>query len=597
MPAGSKVPTWQLDSVYPGYDSDEYTGDRAEFVKVTRAITKKLDDAAGRKAAPEKWLAFLLKKLDRAYALFANLESFVYCRYATNTRDQETLAQLNGLEEDVIALKDAEVSFRNQLNSIRTRLPKLMKTNTAIARFSFYLDEQLAMQARQMTPAEENLAADLGRAGGDAWGRLQETISSNLTVPWTAKENKTVIELRSLATDKSRAVRKKAYQKELDAWKSMEIPLAAALNGVKGFAVSLDKRRNYESSLDHAAFLSRISGKTLDALIGVMEKNLPVFRKYLKAKAKLIGVKKCAFYDLFAPVGATDRKWTFSQAKDFIVKQFATFSPELSEFARSAFDQGWIDAKSRAGKVGGAFCTYMPLAAESRVLANFDGSFDSVATLAHELGHAYHGHVMKDMPALKQDYPMTLAETASIFCETIVFNEALKSSGSDQEQIGILELLLQGATQVIVDILSRFKFENAVFERRKVAELSPDEFSDLMIKAQLETYGDGLDKKQLHRYMWAVKGHYYSVGLSFYNYPYAFGQLLGLALYANYVEDPEGFPGHYAELLRQTGQANANDVIRTAGFDIETPEFWQRGVDILAKRVAEFTKLVNKVSV
>ncbi|MCK4516177.1 MAG: M3 family oligoendopeptidase, partial [Spirochaetaceae bacterium] len=409
-------------------------------------------------------------------------------------------------------------------------------------------------------------------------------------------ETKTVVELRSLAMHKDRAVRQEAYEKELDAWKSMEIPLAAALNGVKGFAVILDERRHYESSLDHAAFLSRVSPRTLDALIGVMEKNLPVFRKYLKAKAKLLGVKRCAFYDLYAPVGATEKEWSFADARKFIVEQFNSFSAELGEFAESAFKQGWIDAKPREGKVGGAFCTFMPLAGESRILANFDGSFDSVSTIAHELGHAYHGSVMKDLPALQQDYPMTLAETASIFCETIVVNRALESAESDNERIGVLELSLQGATAVIVDILSRFRFEKAVFERRKTGELSPAEFSDLMIRAQLDTYGDGLEKSRLHKYMWAVKGHYYSADLSFYNYPYAFGQLLGLALYANYTAEPQGFPHRYKKLLQLTGQATANEVTREAGFDIESAEFWQSGIDVIAKHVSEFGKLVTSAT-
>ncbi len=596
MASGSKAPKWKLDAVYPGYESDEYRRDRAGLVKVARALVKKLNDTASKKETPEKWLTYVLKKIDSAYALYANLEAYIYCRYATDTRDEKTLAELNSLEEDVLQLKAAEVSLRNELFGLRKKLPKLYKESKTADRFRFYLNEQLQLQARQMSLAEENLAADLSRAGGDAWGRLQETVSSNLSVPWKGEETKTVVELRSLAMHKDRAVRQKAYEKELDAWKSMEIPLAAALNGVKGFAVILDERRHYESSLDHAAFLSRVSPRTLDALIGVMEKNLPVFRKYLKAKAKLLGVKRCAFYDLYAPVGATEKEWSFADARKFIVEQFNSFSKELGDFAESAFNQGWIDARPREGKVGGAFCTFMPLAGESRILANFDGSFDSVSTIAHELGHAYHGFVMKDLPTLQQDYPMTLAETASIFCETIVFNRALESAESNNERIGVLELSLQGATAVIVDILSRFKFERAVFERRKTGELSPAEFSDLMIRAQLDTYGDGLDKSRLHKYMWAVKGHYYSADLSFYNYPYAFGQLLGLALYANYTAEPLGFPNRYKKLLQLTGRATANEVTREAGFDIESAEFWQSGIDVIAKHVSEFGKLVTSAT-
>ena len=372
----------------------------------------------------------------------------------------------------------------------------------------------------------------------------------------------------------------------------MEIPIAAALNGVKGFASILDKRRSYGSNVEHAAQLSRVSLETVEALTGTIESNLPLFRRYLHAKAKLLGVGKCAFFDLFAPVGSTERSFTFEQARQFIVDQFSAFSEELGAFADDACRQNWLDAEPRAGKTGGAYCQSMPLAEESRILLNFDGTFDSLFTMAHELGHGYHGLVMRGIPHLNREYPMTLAETASIFCETIVFNGAVKSA-APTERLGILETYIQGATQVTVDILSRFKFESAVFERRAAGELSAEEFCALMLEAQRTTYGDGLDDELLHPYMWAVKPHYYSPDYSFYNYPYAFGLLFGLGLYSQYGEDPEGFPARYRALLEMTGRATANEVTRQAGFDIEDRTFWQSGIDLIGERIEEFERLVE----
>jgi pepF/M3 family oligoendopeptidase len=596
MPSGTRTPRWSLDTVYTGYEDPEYQKDRRDFIRSVGKLAQAIDDRGTRKQSPEKWVSAVIRRLEKAYGLNANLESYIYCRYATNTRDSRTLGELNSLERDTLGLKSAQVRLRNELHGLRKHLPKLYKSSRKCERFKFYLDEQVQLRSRQMTAAEEDLASDLNRAGGDAWGRLQETIASNLAAQWSDSETKTVVELRALATHRDRAVREKAYRRELEAWKTMEIPLAAALNGVKGFAVTLDKRRHYGSSLERAAFVSRISDKTLEALVTTMEKNLGLFRRYLKAKAKFLGISRCAFFDLFAPVGDSATTWSFADARRFIVSQFGSFSSELSEFAASAFEGRWIDAVSRPGKVPGAFCTYMPLARESRILANFDGSFDSVATLAHELGHAYHGHVMKDLSPVHQDYPMTLAETASIFCEAIVFNRGMETAATDGERVGILELFLQGATAVIVDILSRFKFERAVFAERPERELSPAEFSELMLRAQVETYGDGLDPSRLHKYMWAVKGHYYSVDVSFYNYPYAFGQLLGLALYAAYEADREGFPETYRRLLLETGQATANEVTARAGFDIESTEFWQGGMEVIARRVAEFEELAGAVT-
>ncbi len=593
MPSGSDTPRWQLDSVYPGYESEQYQEDRKALRKACASLLKRIDDSASRKQSPDKWIKDVLKKMNTAIGLYGTLEAYIYCNYSVNTKDTRTLAELSSIEKDGLPLKDAQVRFRNAIHPLRKKLDKLAGRSKAINRFRFFLEEEADLAKRQMTVAEENLASDLQRPGADAWGRLQGTISSNLSWPWEGEERKTVVQLRSLAMDPDRAVRKKAFEKEIEAWRSMEIPLAASLNGVKGFTVILDERRRYESPLDHAAKQARISRATLDAQISTMERSLGIFRSYLKTKARLMREERLAFFDLFAPVGGTTRTWTFADARDFILKQFSTFSQDLGEFAERAFSERWIDAEPREGKVGGAFCAPMPRPAESRILANFDGSFDGLFTLAHELGHGYHGHVLKDLPYIQQDYPMTLAETASIFCETIVFNRAV-AEGSDDDKLAVLELFLQSTTQVIVDILSRYRFEQALFERRKTGELTPEELCELMTQAQLDTYGDGLDRDALHPYMWAVKSHYYSADLSFYNFPYAFGQLFGLGLYATYREDEQGFPAKYRQLLQMTGRATANDVTGSVGFDIEAPGFWQSGIDVIAARAEEFASLVEE---
>jgi len=419
-------------------------------------------------------------------------------------------------------------------------------------------------------------------------------VSSTISVTWDEKsgDSRSVIQLRGMAYDADRAVRKKAYELELGAWKQAEIPLSYALNGVKGFSAILNRRRRYQSTLDRSVFQARINRKTLDALISVMEGSLPVFRTYLKAKARFLGLKKLAFFDIFAPVGTQSRSWSFSEAQKFIVEKFTEFAPDMGAFARQAFAKKWIDAEPHSGKVGGAYCQSLPLAGASRILANFDGSFSDVSTLAHELGHAYHHEVLRDDSAIHRAYPMTLAETASIFSETIVYNSAL-ANATPEEKITILETFLQNTTQVIVDILSRYRFENRVMELRADRELGAEEFSKLMIEAQKATYGDALDPKLLHPYMWAVKGHYYSPGLAYYNFPYAFGQLFGLGLYQLYQQEPSGFPERYRRVLQLTGRASAVEVTKSAGFNIEKPAFWREGIAFIEEKVSEFVTMVR----
>ena len=462
-----------------------------------------------------------------------------------------------------------------------------------LERYRHFIDEQLYFQQHQMSAAEESVAADLMRSGANAWSRLFQAVSSTADVEWdrSSGERKTVTELRGLAFSPDREVRQRAWERELAAVEKVELPLAYAINGVKGATLSLNRRRGHGSTLEKSIRQARISPATLEALTEVMEESLPIFRRYLDGKAELIGVERLGFYDLFAPVGKQRASWSFEETRQFILRHFRSFSSELAEFAEQVFKDGRIDARPRQGKVDGGYCISLPLTGEARILTNFSGNFGDVKTLAHELGHAYHHHVLKDAPHIHRQYPMTLAETASIFAESVVFDGALAEAG-EEEKLPLVEKFLQNATQVIVDILSRYKFEYAVLERRAEGELSPAELKRLMLRAQKETYGEALDPETLHPYMWAVKPHYYRPELSFYNFPYAFGQLFGLGLYTRYLQEGESFKDVYRQLLQRTGRASAVEVTREAGFDIESPDFWRQGIEVIRERVEEFLRLL-----
>ncbi len=587
-----KLPRWDLDPVYPGFDSLEYKAAKDEYCRLAAAFETHCT-AAPAIGSVRAWLMEALRLSDAAGSLGETLGAYAYARYSVDTRERTAMVELNAVEELTLALKRADVAWKNALAAKADEARALAASDPELARYAFFIGEELFWQSRQMAPELEDLAADLNRAGGDAWGRLQETVSSTTSAVWdeASGERKTVVQLRALAFDADRTVREKAFRKELEAWKGVEIPLAAALNGVKGFSVSLDRRRGWEGSLEKAREQSRISKATLDSLLLAMEESLPAWRRYLKAKARLLGVDSCGFFDLFAPVGKADRVYAWDEARDIVVEKFGAFSRDMGDFAAMAFRDDWLDAEARDGKVGGAYCIDFPRARVARVMCNFEGSFSSLSTIAHELGHAYHAWVLKDEPYALTHYPMTLAETASIFAETVVFEDALsKSSGA--ERLGLIENHLQDGCQILVDILSRFQFEQAVFERRAKGELSPDELSELMLEAQKRTYGDGLDPDALHKYMWAVKGHYYRSELAFYNFPYAFGQLFGMGLYARYRQEGAAFAETYKALLMETGKASAAAVCAKAGFDIETPAFWRSGVKVFLEQVDEFERLV-----
>lgn len=591
----SALPRWDLDPIYQGFDDPSYENDIARLKETISQLEEKVNNPEETAKDPEAWTRSCIDLFNGASEVMETLESFTACRYTTATTDREVVGRMNLIEELAVPLSSVRARFRETLASIEKAPEELCHAGSPLAEYRFFLEEELHYRKLQLTAAEEDLAADLARPGAVAWGRLQETLSSTESAVWDegTGERKTLVQLRTLAYDADRTVRERAYRKELGTWKGIEIPMAFALNGVKGFSVILNGRRGHRDTLERSAMQNRISGKALDAMISVMQDSLPLFRSYLKTKARLLGLERCAFFDLFAPLKGNEETWDFDTAREFILRRFYCFSDEYGDFGRKAFTKNWIDSEPRAGKVGGAYCTSFSSPWESRILCNFDNSFNSVTTMAHELGHAYHHHVLEGTDSLLRDYPMTLAETASIFSENIIYG-GLLSELDEKSRLPVLETFLQDSCQVIVDILSRYLFEKAVFEKRREGELSPEDFSTLMIDAQRQTYGDGLDEELLHPYMWAVKGHYYSHERAFYNFPYAFGLLFGLGLYGLYLNEGKAFTRRYRSILQNTGKTSAVEVAQSAGFDIEEPGFWQQGIQVIAGRAEEFSKAAGE---
>lgn len=572
---------WNLTNIYPAPDSAEFEADLAKLAGWMKALCADIQNGTAE-------LAGLIDAMNRIRDLYETMESYTECIVTANTTDKTGVNALNRFEELGMARAAADTMFTAYV----AEHPEEADRYAALhPEYAFVLKEAAQDAAHRMDLEKEELAADLMRSGSDSFRRLQQAVSSSACAELNG-EKKTVIELRALAANADREIRRKAYEAELSVWKEHEIAFAYALNSVKGTCLSLEQRRNWPDPVTRSCAGSRITKKTLNALISTLEKYLPMYRRYLKTKAKRMGLEKLAFYDLFAPVGTAEMTYTYREAKDFVIRQYSAFDPEMGEFARNAFENRWVDPFPRNKKTGGAYDIYIPSVKESRVFANFDGTYDGVATFAHELGHAFHDHVVSEKPAMLRVYPMTLAETASIFGEFIAFRGAMQNAGRE-EQISLLEMFLQNACQVCVDILCRFYFEREIFEKRKSGELMPEDLCSIMLDCQKRTYGDGLDATKLHPYMWAVKSHYYSTGFSFYNYPYAFGQLFALGLYSRSEKQTGGRPfrEQYKELLLKTGYLPAEEVAASAGINIEDPAFWEEGMEIIARYEKEFEEL------
>ncbi|MDW8052267.1 MAG: M3 family oligoendopeptidase [Armatimonadota bacterium] len=593
----AELPRWDMSVVYPGLDSPEYERDFRSLVRAIDELEALFDelkiDRMETPLAPDLAASILERVVPLYNALNEQawtLGAYVYAFVAVDSRDEYAQARLSELERQSVRL--SKLGTRLTAWAGTQDVDALIERSEQAKQHAYWLQRARIAAAHMMSPAEEALATEMQLTGSNAWNKLYGNYTSQIQVEVELKGERqtlTMSMLRNLAYDPDREVRRAAYEAELRAWEQHALPIASALNAIKGETNLLMRKRGWESPLHASLFRNAIDEATLNAMLEAAHESFPIFRRYLHAKARLLGVERCAWYDLFAPVGKEPRQWEYHEAKQFIIEQFATYSQKLSDLARRAFEENWIDAPPQPGKRDGAFCMRLRRD-ESRILTNYKPAFGGMSTLAHELGHAYHNLCLAERTYLQRQTPMTLAETASIFCETIIRQAALRDADPD-EQLAILEASLQGACQVVVDITSRFIFEKTVFERRNERELSAQELCAIMREAQLQTYGDGLDPNALHPYMWAAKPHYYSS--TFYNYPYMFGLLFGLGLYARYLDDPDSFRARYDDLLSRTGMADAPTLAAEFGFDLRTPAFWRSALDTIRRDVERFESLVQ----
>ncbi|MBM3308020.1 MAG: M3 family oligoendopeptidase [Candidatus Eisenbacteria bacterium] len=596
--AKGAVPRWDLSNIYAGLDSEDFLAATARVEADLKDLEAFIErNKIGRlKAAPKdvagtgRVLDEAIERLNSLITLWRTLESYVYCVITTDSYNALARRRKSELEMLDVRFTKCYVRFEMWVGSLAPALDRIAAGATAARTHRAKLGDIAEHSRFRMEALLEDLAFELVVSGSAAAWKLHGAVTSQLKVPFE-KDGKTtelpMTVIRNLANNPDESVRRRAYETELSAWASIREPVAYALNSVKGGAVTLAKRRGYESALHESLVQNKMDRETLDALFAAMRDSFPIFRRYFRSKARKLNKERLAWWDLMAPADGGSLSYSWDEAAAFIAEKFGRFSGELADFAAGAFRRRWIDAEPRAGKVGGAYCTRVPAVEESRILSNFDGSFDALGTLAHELGHAFHNHCQHGLPMLRRGAPMTLAETASIFCETIVLNAAFESA-SPEAQLAILENDLIGASQTIVDIYSRFIFESEVMKRREKAELSADEFCEIMLDAQRQTYGDGLDEKHLHPYMWLLKPHYYELDASFYNYPYAFGHLFGLGVYAIYLREGESFVPRYKDLLRSTGEGKAADLAARYGIDIRSRAFWDESLAVIGKRVERY---------
>lgn len=588
---------WSLNELYDSFSGEAFQEDLNKLDRYIIEMNELVAKITDNHEEEQIKLGQYITLSEKISLMFEKLGVFSELTVSVNSKDEEGNRYSDIISQKQSDLAEAETRMSKWIREIKD-IDEVINESELLMAFRFFLEEIVRQSKYLLSEKEEVLLAKMKNTGSTAWVNYKNLLIANHKVEIEIDGEKQSLPLTvvlNMAYEKDSALRRKAYLAEIDSYKKIEDGIAAALNGIKGEVITVSKMRGYASPLDMTLEESRMSKDTLNAMLNAMKESLPIFRKYLRRKAEMLGYTNgLPFYELYAPVIEKDMKYSYEQGKAFVEKQFRSFDESLGDYAKKAMENRWIDVLPKEGKVGGAFCCAVHSIGESRILLNYGDNLGDTITMAHELGHGFHGECLKEESILNTNYPMPLAETASTFCETIVKKAAIKE-GTKEEAFAILETEISDSTQVIVDIYSRYLFETNIFKEREDSPLTVERIKDLMIEAQKEAYGDGLDSQYLHPYMWTWKSHYYYADANFYNFPYAFGLLFAKGLYAEYLKRGKSFVKDYKKLLAMTGKLKIEDVTRVIGIDVTDVSFWKNSLAIIVEDINEFIKLSYEI--
>jgi pepF/M3 family oligoendopeptidase len=588
---------WDLDVFFPGGSS---SAEFALFLERTESEVERLrqavQTAADRGESPgADTLSGLVGLMQSITLMLREADSFAGCLAAENQHDKKAM-QLNGQIASVgAAFASVLTRFDQLLRQIPDSVWSALLESEPFRSIAFPLDERRQLAKEKLPPEQESLIGDLAVDGYHGWGEAYNTAVGKFSIAF--EDNGETVQLSAgQAANKlhspNRDVRTRLFAEWEKAWGDSADYAADALNRLAGFRIQTYKHRGWDSILKEPLDLNRMSENTLQVMWDVIDRNKAPFVAYLQRKANMLGLDALSWHDVDAPIGQAVKEVTFDEAAGMIVEQFRKFSPKMADFAAMAFENRWIEAEDRPGKRPGGFCTSFPIKGQTRIFMTYANTASNVATLAHELGHAYHQHVMNDMPALAQEYAMNVAETASTFAEMIVADAAVKQASSDEERLTLIEDKIQRSVAFFMNIHARFLFETEFYERRKKGLVGADELNELMTNAQKRAFKDALG--EYHPHFWASKLHFYITGVPFYNFPYTFGYLFSSGIYAVAQREGSGFEDKYIALLRDTGSMTVEELARKhLGVDLTKPDFWQSAVDLAVEDVTLFLEMTK----
>ncbi|PID00336.1 M3 family oligoendopeptidase [Sporosarcina sp. P29] len=595
--------TWDLESIFTGGTNSEEVQTKLSAVK--EDIELYADQLHAWNSDPATDASTLHELLEKQEVIgkglgqvgtFINMwrDAFMDDPYASVVKGQ--VMELSS------EIQQLSTIFTKKLVAISDENWNTLLEDDTLRVISFSLNEIREEGKRLVSEAEEKLIAKLNKDGLAAWSDLYNTVGSTMTVPFTDKDGNTTDlsigqAMNKMYADPEPEVRAALFENWEKTWSTNGPIFADILNHLAGYRLTLQEVHGRKGHLEEPLEYNRMSEDTLTAMWSAVDAQKQTFIDYLGRKADLFGVDQLGWQDVAAPVAVGEAKptrFTYDEACDFIIENFASFGPKLTEFTKHVLENRWVEAEDRANKRPGGYCTSLPEFEESRIFMTFTGSPSDTSTLAHELGHAFHSHVMKDLPTLNRSYAMNVAETASTFAETIIADATVRNATSNEEKISLLANKLEGATAMFLNIRARFLFEDNFYTERAKGIVSETRLNELMVEAQKEAFGDSLSS--YHPHFWAAKLHFFIDSVPFYNFPYTFGYLFSLGIYAEYLKQPEGFEEKYIALLRDTGSMKVEDLAKKhLDVDITKEDFWAAGISLVAKDVEEFVELTDTV--
>ncbi len=594
--------TWDLDAIFPGGTKSQELQEKFHNIKeeIKEYQTLILSWNVAENKSPEP-LKKILHKEESVEKGLGQARTFVQMWHDAYTNDEHANVVMGQIIDLLGEVETYSTIFTKKLVSISDEAWQTLLEDEQLKEVAFALNEVRDNGKRLLSEEEEKLITNLNKDGLAAWSQLYDTTVSIMTIPFTDKEGNTTEysvgqAMNRMYADPDPEVRKQLFDNWEVAWTKYAPIFADTLNHLDGYRLTLQKAHGRENFLEEPLEYNRMSEETLDAMWQAVSKHKQSFIDLLKQKATILGMDKLGWQDVDAPVAFGDVKpprYTYDEACDFVIENFASFGPKLASFAKHALENRWVEAEDRPNKRPGGYCEELPESEESRIFMTFTGSSNDTSTLAHELGHAFHSYVMRDLPSLNRNYAMNVAETASTFAETIISNATIAKAKTTEEKITLLNTKLENATAMFLNIHARFLFEKAFYEERSKGIVSEQRINELMVNAQKEAYGDSLSS--YHPHFWCSKLHFFIDDVPFYNFPYTFGYLFSLGVYSEYLKNPEGFEDKYIALLRDTGSMKVEDLaMKHLGVDITKPDFWEAGVQLIEKDAEEFISLTNE---